>query len=149
VRVCIALLLLAASLNIGGTGLQAQRPFPVQRLPSGIFGDTRFSRESGDIGGMELRVRQEDGHDIIEFYIAEGACDAMQRSILLTDGAGWKFTYSDDGTVKHRINLWLSVGRRGVRIQADEQGRWLVPAAQGSLLHPIANPLCFRPRRHK
>ena len=130
------------------------------RVGAGIFGDTYRDGETGDVGGIELRVVRRDGHDFVEFYIAEGACGDRQISSLQHDGERWRFDYNEQDYVlggdrrskqsgpRYYYTFWISADGNGVRLQTDDNGSSLIPSPDGAHLGPVRQAHCFHTGRN-
>jgi hypothetical protein len=66
-------------------------------IAPGIYSDVRMSGETGDLGGMELKLDQGSDSREIEFVFCEGWCNTVERSPVRRGLGGLSFalTYGE------------------------------------------------------
>lgn len=108
----LRLALAAALLLAGGVATQAkpqQRPFP-----QGVYGNVTMSRETGDLGGFEVRFYTDPvtGKPMAEFTLCEGWCNITYIAEVTRTEEGFAFTksemierYNDDGVLVEQPHL--------------------------------------------
>ena len=86
--------LLAAALGVClalPTGASAR----MATFPEGIFGSVRESRETGDLGGLELRLFRQGERLMAEVVLCEGWCNVSHVvPVTVTDG-GYRLRFSE------------------------------------------------------
>jgi len=82
--------------------------------PSGLYGNVRMSRQTGDLGGMEARFYEEGGRHMVEFVWCEGWCNETFKVPVTRIADGFTFSYFQrfaDGGVEDgqtmRFVAWL------------------------------------------
>ena len=66
----------------------------------GVFGNVRMSAETGDQGGIELRLFEVSGKPMVEIVDCAGSCDWKYAVPVVRDGSWYRFAYDemeDDG----------------------------------------------------
>lgn len=96
--------LLCAALALGGCGQtyaekQAEALAAEPKIAPGIYGDVRLSAESGDLGGMELRLDQGSDSRTVAFVRCEGWCNAVERRPARRGLGGLTFASEQAGRV--------------------------------------------------
>jgi hypothetical protein len=107
--------------------------------PTGLYSDVSMSRESGDLGGMEIRFYDVDGRHMAEFVMCEGWCNKSYHVELTRDGQGFRFGYGEtledeDGKVVagsrfdfiiqpkgRKLQIMLEVMQEGSKVVIDKR----------------------------
>lgn len=88
--------------------------------PEGLYGSVRMSKETGDLGGVELRFFAQDGRPMVEAVICEGWCNASYTAPLERTPQGFAFRYverytSAEGATEEVLRVTLVPARGGFR----------------------------------
>jgi hypothetical protein len=92
-RIASFLLLCALAVPVG---LSAKPPEPLQFM--GLYGNVYTSRQTGDLGGQEIRFFNDpaSAKPMIEFVDCEGWCNQTYTVPLMKDNVGFWFEYAED-----------------------------------------------------
>lgn len=121
-------LALAVSLLLAGGGATqaepSQRPFP-----QGLFGNVSMSRETGDLGGFEVRFFTDPvtTKPMAEFTLCEGWCNSVDTAEVTRTEEGFAFShletlesYDDNGTVgevSHLVEYQVIPAGKGWKVR--------------------------------
>jgi hypothetical protein len=132
VRQPLRLALAAALLLAGGAATQAksgQRPFP-----QGLYGNVTMSRQTGDLGGFEVRFYTDPatGKPMAEFTLCEGWCNSIDTAEVTRTEEGFAFSfietlesYDDNGTlreVRHLVEYQVIPAGKGWKVRLFYDG---------------------------
>lgn len=100
--------------------------------PSGLYGSVRMSKETGDLGGMELRFFSQDGRPMVEAVLCEGWCNASHIAPLERTAQGFAFRYverstSEQGATEEVLRVTLVPARGGFRAALASNGEPATP----------------------
>ena len=118
--------------------------------PEGIYGNVDMSEMTGDLGGFEVRLFEEDGRRMAEFVLCEGWCNRAYRAEVARDGDAFRFahveqltSYTDGEPVPvegRRIVYRLVRDGEGLRYSMTMDGEAIALDADASLLAPLDRP---------
>lgn len=104
------------ALSMLGAAALAPGTLAAQTSRSGLYENVRISEETGDEGGLRIRVN--DGSPpTVDFTLCEGACLAMKRFPARIDGDRLTFVY-----VERNVDL---AGRPASETRARIDGRFV------------------------
>ncbi len=91
-------------------------PIPIT-IPSGIYSNVTESKETGDRGGIELRLYSGIKNEYVEAVVCEAECNGEGRYPIRRVSNGFVFSwkssrYPDDGTIdfkvtKEKDGIWI------------------------------------------
>jgi hypothetical protein len=102
----------------------ATQPKPGPAIPSGIYSSVTESEETGDRGGIELRLYAEAKPAYVEAVVCQSECDGAGRYYTRPNRQGFAFTWKnprfpDDLPIEFQV--WKS--KDGVWIEGTN-GQW-------------------------
>jgi hypothetical protein len=114
IRAGAVLLTMAAAL--GGAPASAKEA----AWPLGLYGSVRMSKETGDLGGMELRFFASEGKPMVEAVICEGWCNESYTVPLERTPQGFTFRFVEhyeggEGSTDTALRVTLVPTRGGYR----------------------------------
>jgi hypothetical protein len=130
-KLCLGLVSIVA----GHNAYAKTKPFIIA-LPSGIYSNVTESEETGDRGGIELRLYAEAKPAYVEAVVCESECDGNGRYYITPINNGFIFTWKnprfpEDPAVTFKV--WKD--RKAVWIEGTEQ-QW-----ERTKLKRISKPL--------
>jgi hypothetical protein len=140
----------AAALLMAGSGAAEtkarQRPFP-----QGFYGNVTMSRETGDLGGFEVRFYTDPvtAKPLAEFTLCEGWCNSVDIAEVTRTEEGFAFShhetlesYDDNGTlreVSHLIEYQVIPAGKGWKVRLLYDGNDIT-AGETWRIKPLKQP---------
>ncbi|MFW2829938.1 hypothetical protein [Sphingomonas sp. ID0503] len=90
-------------------------------IASGIYGNVRMSRKTGDLGGIEIAVHADDAAPFAEVVVCEGWCNEGRRVVLERTAEGFAFDFVEvveggEGEVTFRSRMTIRPAGKGIAI---------------------------------
>lgn len=142
--IAAAALLMAGSVTADAKGRQP--PFP-----EGLYGNVAMSRETGDLGGFEVRLYSDPdtGLPMAEFTLCEGWCNAVFTAEVKRTEEGFAFShietlesYDDNGVLvaqDHLVEYFLTPAGKGWKVKLLYDGDD-VTAGETWRIKPLKQP---------
>lgn len=130
----------------GSPGAAEEQPFP-----QGLYGDIRYGRESGDLGGFEVRFYRDaaTGRHMAEFTLCEGWCNEAHTAEVTRDGDGFTFSHIETLTTfdgerpvaseDHLVVYRVTRAGKALRVQQTYDGQDMT-GDQPWRIRPIRKP---------
>jgi hypothetical protein len=114
----------------------ARKPAPLQKIASGLYGNVWESEESGDRGGIEIRLFAEAKKPYVEAVVCESECNGEGRYYIRPTEKGFAFTWKNP-RFKEDDPITFQVWKSGNSIWIEGmEDRWTK-----SELKPLRKPL--------
>lgn len=105
----------------------AQAAAPPSAIPDGLYGSVRESRETGDLGGLELRLFRERGVLLAEVVLCEGWCNVSHVVPVQATASGYSLRFTEryegaDGPAEIVTEVSLQREGKGLRARLSAPG---------------------------
>ena len=117
-------------------GVDARKAVPVQKIASGLYGNVVESEETGDRGGIEIRLFAEADKPYVEAVVCESECSGEGRYYIRPTDKGFAFTWRNP-QFTDSSEIIFEVWKSGETVWIEgNDGHWM-----REKLKPLKKPL--------